>query len=1209
MEQGLVSNSVLSICQDAKGFMWFGTSNGLNRYDGYRFRLYQKGKDSTTLSDNNITSLLFDSKATLWIGTGGGLDKYNPATDTFERIWLEGSRVGNIHSLYEDRVGAIWVGTANGLYLLKNTSNKTVRSFFPNYIIRAIYEDKEGALWVGTNKGLAKMTIRNQEYRVDFYTHASEKPGSISSNSITSIAEDGYQKLWIGTENAGINYYTRSTGAFTRIGAAPAEKFRLIHNNVREILSINNQIWVGTQEGLSVIDPVKLEIRSYQHNTADKNSLSQNSIYTLYKDAAQLIWIGTYFGGVNTIYPISTVFTTIQQEENKNSLSNDIVSGMAEDHNKNIWIGTEGGGLNLLNRKTGKFTVYTNKPDDPNSLSSNLVKNVYIDKDQHIWVGTHGGGVSVFNTRTGKFTRHLLDKDETSILSSETTHILEDDNERCWIIKNKRAQVFKRNGTALEPYALSDSLPSYPKDFVVSAVFKDSLHQLWIGGDAGLLKIVHNTVTVIDTNSAVNCLAEDSEGNIWLGTKFSGLVKYSPTTGILERSGENIPYAATSILGILIEKGNYLLREPDKIWMSTDRGIIKYHPSSKSFQLFTTSDGLAGNLFNANSYLKDSEGMLYFGGLQGITRFNPQLIECNYLVSPLLFTGITVTATKEATRIGTHEFRNPSDSLPSLTLKHNQNTFTIDFALLNYIKTDKNTYSYLLSGFDLTWNSTQLPAATYTNLPPGKYTFTVKGANNDGVWSPVKKFQIIILPPIWLTWWAYSAYFIVLAGILFFVLRSFHMKALLNKENELHQLKLDFFTNISHEIRTHLTLIMLPLEQLVNKKDPGSIDYPVLNRIKLNTTRLLTLVTELLDFRKIEKNNHSLQLTPTNLIPYLERIYDSFVELSLSKDIRFSFIHDVDSIYLAIDKDQFQKVLINLLDNAFKYTDAGGQVILQIKEDDQQVTITVSDNGRGIDPNYHEKLFNNFFQVAEHGPQNTGYGIGLALAKQIVELHKGTITINSQVSTPSETGSTSFTVTLQKELLQPTSNTARYTDTVYDEPTKVGNTISTDQPGSSFTILLAEDNPELTQLIIDSFSASYTVVAVENGQEAFEKALELLPDIIISDVMMPVMSGLELCNKLKTDPATSHIPVILLTAKSTQNDHLSGFNNGADIYITKPFHLKALALNVRNLLRLKEKMRVNFGQDLFRDSLTNTKDDSTIEIKLPNSIDTISSKH
>lgn len=1211
VENGLSNNSVLSITQDRTGFLWFGTRMGVNRYDGSRFRNYvSNSKDSNTLYDNNVIALFFDSRKTIWAGTAYGLNRYNEEKDFFERIPLQNSPQ-NINCIYEDKKGTLWIGSSGGLYALPDKQPQQAIIFKanqPNSIagnnVRDVFEDHNGHIWVGSNNGLTRMIPQKNGYRFENFVHEPGNPRSLSAVHITTIKEDAKQQLWIGTQNSGINLFDAATKSFTRFEKTGNSSSDLINNNIRIITSARNGLlWVGTQEGLSIIDPVTKKIQSYQNDPGNNKSLSQNSIYSLFEDANGSVWVGTYFGGVNSTYPYSTNFSVLQNHANRSSLSNNVVSSIVEDVQHHLWIGTEGGGLNFYNRTTGTFTVYKNKINNAASLGSNLVKVVMVDKEQNIWCGTHGGGLNVLDRKQNQFKRYLYKENDAATLRSEIIALLEDNNDRLWVGSNQGLQLFNKKGTELTPLSFS-SINGFINGIPARTFFKDAQGAIWIGAAPGLYVVNGNSMKELNTDLYVNNITQDKKGNIWLALSYGGIAMYNNSNGgqfIRYTKKEGLPN--NNVISLLEDENGFF-------WLSTDNGLIKYNPALKTAQTYTVSDGIAGNEFNYNSYLKDSRGEFFFGGYHGITSFFPGSIETNSYVAPVVFTGLRLFNNAVAINGEDDLLRQNINQTKRIVFTHKQNVFSIEFALLNFIKSSKNKYAYKLKGFDKDWNEVTTASATYTNLPSGTYTFLVKGANNDGVWSSPASIELKILPPFWLTWWAYCLYVLLFAAILFLIIRFFFLRELLKKEDELHQVKLNFFTNVSHEIRTHLTLIMAPVEKLMDKNDENSFVHQQLTQVKSNANRLLKLVSELMDFRKAETNHFKLHVERHNLIPFLQDIYNSFREMSLTKHITVSFMHNAEEVPLYFDKEQLEKVFFNLLANAFKFTPEGGRITLLAEQKDNKVTVTVTDNGRGIAPEYLDKLFTNFFQVADHGMQNTGYGIGLALSKNIVELHKGTIAVASEPSTADKEGKTVFTVTLLQGNLHfaneyPVSTSA-VTKSIAAEQAPAAlqhQPLNKQVPDNekTYTVLVAEDNAELRLLMQETFAGQYNVITCENGLIGWNTAAEQIPDLIISDVMMPEMDGFTLCEKLKTDERTSHIPVILLTAKSSQNDQVSGLETGTDIYLTKPFSTKILALNVRNLLAAREKMRERFSNQisLLPDVAAATVNDTAITFTNP----------
>ena len=1210
-KNGLSQNSIFAITQDSQGFMWFGSRYGLNRYDGSRFKLYKSTTaDTSTLSDDYINALYSDTRKDLWVGTSNGLNRFDPTKNTFERIYLsEGQKNKSntpIISIYEDRKGNLWIAARNGLYLL--TDRKT-KKFIPASLlglskrtataeIQTLYEDAKGYLWLGTNKGLSRFQFANNRIKeLQFFTHASGQPASLSDNSVTAITEDLQQNIWVATENGGINLFQPGTNTFSRFLHQEGQKNGLVHNAVRRMIrSRNGKLYIGTQEGLSVFDPLSKTFQTYQHRTDVARSLNQNSIYSLYEDQNGSLWIGTYYGGVNVAYAHATNFKTLQYKEKLGGISHNVVSSIIADKNENLWIGTEGGGLNYLNPRNQQVTTYRVKASDPSSLGSDLVKIVYKDKSDHIWVGTHGGGLNLFDPAIRGFRRFLVTGNDINTTRSEIVALLEDDRGAFWIGSQSGIRIFQKNGLNLNPYPEIAAISSI-KDQNIKALFEDSGKNIWIAATTGLyllhadrqrlqlFTLPKGSNSVNNNANYINCIQEDSTGNIWIGLYYGGLSKYDKkkkTFGRTYTTKDGL--ASNNVVGILED-------EKGQLWISTSNGLSRFNPKKEVFQTYTTSDGLAGDEFNYNSFFKSSNGEMFFGGYNGLTHFSPRDIEKNEKQALMAFTGIKLFNEPVKLNDADGLLKQDIGFTDKLVFHHGQNNFTVEFALLNYIKSNKNKYAYKLEGINGEWIESRSPMATFTNLPSGDYALLVKGANNDGIWSEPVRMNIEILPPFWKTWWAYLLYTALLGLILFFITRFFYLRELLLKDEELHQIKLNFFTNISHEIRTHLTLIMAPVEKLMEGQPSGSAIGQQLKGVKTNADRLLKLVSELMDFRKADTKHLKLRVSGHDLIPFLREIYLSFEALSLKKHIQFSLDYDQESLQLYFDREQMEKVFFNLLSNAFKFTPDHGHIAVDVQSRKDRVLVSISDTGKGIAPQYLEQLFVNYFQVEEHNVQNTGYGIGLALAKNIVELHKGEIRVSSKPETDQESGFTRFELSLlrgnahfsPRQLsmqagIQPLQ-TRQEPDEIL-ENTSVIPQIRQNRGPKKHTILIVEDNAELRELIKVTLDADYEVFLAGNGLEGWEIATVEIPDLIISDVMMPEMDGFTLCNQLKSDERTSHIPIILLTAKSSQTDQISGLTQGADSYLTKPFSTKILELQVHNLLEAREKMRKKYSMEL-----------------------------
>lgn len=1198
VENGLSQNSVLAIAQDSRGFMWFGTRNGLNRYDGRQFKVYKNNPgDTVSLYSNYVNALYNDHQGTLWAGTQTGLNRYNPKKDAFERIAADSAALQpGVNCIYSDKSGRLWIGTVSGLYEVGAGGHKLNGPFYKASVL-ALYEDNENSLWMGTPGGLVKWVHKNKTAVFEHFKHDDSNPTSLGNNYIRAIAADKQQNIWVGSD-AGIDLFDKETGSFTHFVHQPGEA-SIVHNSVRRILpDSTGKLWIATQEGLSILDPATKKFSSYQNDPQNKKSLSQNSIHSIFRDRGGALWAGTYFGGINVVYPSQTAFTIYQYTGAGQGLSNDVVSSIVEDPNNNLWVGTEGGGLNYFNRKTGSFTSYQNKQGDPQSLSSNLVKLAYYDKAGNLWVSTHAGDLSLMNPVTQSFTHYFQKFWEAGISSSEIVAVREDSYGRLWTGSSIGLGWLKKNAASYETYITKAPTEYKLQHNNVKCIFEDKDKNLWIGTMGGLHVFWDKTKTMQvflqDGNNPhslqsdiINCITQDSHGNIWVGTYFGGLAKYNAAEKNFTSYTQQNGLPDNNVLGIL-EDGTGAL------WISTGNGLSRFDPTKKNFQNYTQSDGLAGNEFNNNSFFKDSRGELFFGGFKGLTSFFPANIETNQYVAPIYFTSLRLF--NQPVEINGVDGLLAADisQTEKISFRHNQDVFTIEFALLNYIKPGKNKYAYMLEGLDKGWTETNTPSITYTHLPQGNYTLLVKGANNDGVWgTKPARMHISVLPPFWKTWWAYLIYTLLFAALLFFITRFFFLRELLKKEDELHQAKLSFFTNISHEIRTHLALIIGPVERMLLAKKEDDGDSGQLRYIKKNSESLLQLVNELMDFRKAESGNLQLHVGQTNMAGFVQEIFGSFESLAASKNISTHFIATAENIQAWFDREQLEKVLFNLIGNAFKFTPAGGNITVSVEEKKTSIEVKVADNGKGIAPENLEKLFLNYYQENDYGKQNTGYGIGLALSKSIVELHKGTLAVSSEAGKDGKENNTCFTLTLQKgnthftaTQLQPLAPSGEpyplnYLPAGLPTTTPASNSSSTDKPtDKQYTVLVVEDNAEVRAFMRESLQGQYEVIESVNGLAGWECAVELVPDLIITDVMMPEMDGLTLCGKLKQDERTSHIPVIMLTAQASTASQVGGLEMGADIYLTKPFSIQVLLLHVRNLLASRERMRQKFSATL-----------------------------
>jgi ligand-binding sensor domain-containing protein/signal transduction histidine kinase/CheY-like chemotaxis protein/AraC-like DNA-binding protein len=1186
VESGLAGNSVISICQDADGFMWFGTqNNGLSKYNGITFTNYLSTTDTTGLSGNTVSSIIRTSDNQLWLGTSKGINIYNNRQDNFIHVDPAGLSGSNVYCLYEDSDKNIWVGTKTGLYLLKGREPYHFQPVigpdkqFPHgRTVRCIFEDSNKTLWVGTQNGLVR--IRNKQQPSRYEDIAGPDPqNNISGKYITSILEGPDHTLWLGTHDEGLYFFDRAANRF-RPFVHP--QLTLANNSIRKLATDKDgNLWIATQEGLSVFNGKSKTIQSYTYQPQDGKSISNNSVHHIYKDANQNMWLGTFFGGVNVVYAYNTVFDVYQHNNSGKSISYNVISSIVEDEKQNLWIGTEGGGVNYYDRQTGHFLAYKNNPADKNSLSSNLVKKIYRDRHNNIWIGTsYNKGLNLFDAARKEFRLFTIpQKDATAY--DQITAITEDSYGQMWVGAFSGLYTIEKDESGLKTTLHQAAYPLV-MDKDVHDLMEDSHKNLWIGTSTGIYVLNPGNRKMQPVkgkeagNANVNAIIEDKAGNVWIATRNMGIIRcnadYTVTAGYTTADG--LP--DNNVWGI-VEEGEHL-------WLSTDNGISKFTRPARTFVNYTTSDGLPSNKFNINAFFRDHSGRIFFGSYNGLVSFLPQQIETNHFTGPVKFTDLQLFNNKVSVQDESQLLQSTLTTTRQLVFNNKQNVFTIHFALLNYIKSNKNQYAYKLEGFDKRWNYTQQTAATYTNLPPGNYTFLLKAANNDGIWSPgTLSLAVKVNPPFWLSWWAYTLYIVFLSAILFFFTRFLYIKALFKKEYELQQLKLNFFTNISHEIRTHLTLINAPVERLFQINRTNETAVKMLSHIKRNATQLLELVTELMDFRKAETNNLPLYVSRENLTAFLTDILANFQEPAAQRNIRLELEKPGD-VYVFFDPKQMTKVFSNLLYNAFKFTPDNGHIRVVIKDLPGEVSIRIIDNGKGIAKDELEHIFTNYYQTKEDTVAGMGYGIGLALSKMLVTLHKGKLAVESTPAADHHEGYTCFTVTLLK-------GSAHFSKQMLPEERKAATawkpftaiedeTLQEEPAGKKPVVLVVEDNTDVRNFIREALQETYQVAEAGDGQQGLDIAFREMPDLVVSDVMMPGMNGLAFCNTLKTDLRTSHIPVILLTAKSDPVHQVEGFENGADLYVTKPFSLQVLELQIRNLLSARLTMRQKYSRQI-----------------------------
>lgn len=1234
LREGLSQSSVFALCQDYLGFMWIGTRDGLNRYDSRKFFTYRNvPSDSTSLTDNYILSLLEDTQKRLWIGTRTGLNRYDRLRDRFVRVPLPDNSSGNsssepmIWSIVEDRAGRIWLGTNQGLYCFDEKSKTEPltlvfdagRYRLPMGCnnVMSVYEDRKKNIWISTVNGVLVFDPYRSGSALRLQRHFRQREGELNSEEVRVVQEVQDGIFWFGTREGGINVYNTLTRQFTYLVHQPHAKGRsLAGNDVRSILKDRfGGYWIGTINGLNYYSEEE-GFLTYSANDYDQFSLTSNSIRPIFQDARGSVWIGTYYSGVCVYDRHIPIFRNYSYSPYVSSLSYNVVSGILEDSKGNLWVGTEGGGLNYMDRFGHVFRQFRHDPANSGSLSHNHVKSLYLDQEGNLWVGTYHGGLNLQRKGSHTFQHIRHDPSVSHSLSHNNVYAIKEDRQgNMWFGTYGGGLNLKKPGREMhfESYRAGKTGRYHISSDLVRTVFIDSRGNIWVGTEDGLnlkrpgtdhfevFRFSADKPGSISGNVVIS-IFEDSRNRVWLGTYKDGLNLYHPETRSFSRFSEREGLPGNNVFGIL--------EDQQKLWLSTNNGICSFDPESGSIRSYNTKDGIGGNEFSIGAYCKTGDGQLIFGGTHGLTSFYPRNFSASNYVPPIVFTDFRLF--NEPVVPGKkHILEKPISVTDTIVLTHKQNIFTIEFSAINYVLPEKNQYAYRLQGLENQWNYVNVPSATYTNLHAGTYTLLAKGSSNDGIWNEVPAtLTIRILPPPWKTWWAYIIYLALIATAVYMIIRFTRIRSRLEHElqlehlenerqREINEIKLNFFTSISHEFRTPLTLILAPVQHLLTHKKLDENARKMMVTVKNNSLRLLNLVNQLLDFRKQESGNFQLTVTAHDLVAFIGRIAAEFSHYAEEQNIRFQYDRPDAAIEAWFDIDQLEKVVYNLLSNAFKFAPAGGSVKLAVEKkqisDDYpagSVVIRVWDNGRGIPGDKLSSIFEFYYQLQTGYEKNRGHlgsGIGLSLAKSLTEMHGGKIEVDSYDGDQRPTYSC-FTVELPlgsahfkaedlvrspKEEPAKEPETAHSADNRYPADTPADSGSAPNRP----LILIVEDHEEIRTLIAQSLLGNYTLLEAADGQEGWELVRLRLPDLVITDIMMPVADGISLLRNIKQNLETNHIPVLLLTARTAMESVIEGLQSGSDDYLTKPFHPEVLSLKIRNLLAARERFRKKFIRD------------------------------
>jgi signal transduction histidine kinase/ligand-binding sensor domain-containing protein/AraC-like DNA-binding protein len=1205
-KDGLSSNNINAILKDHHGYMWFATDDGINKFDGVQFTVYKHHPDdSTSIGPGVVTAVQEDKAGNLWIGTGRTLSLYQRDKNRFINHDFAGK--GAIRSLCIDHSGNIWVGTYSGLYLFDPRTGKTKKfdsnpkrpDEMMNDAIISLFEDSHNRIWVGTITGLYLYMGSGTNFKK--FAHDVNDPASVSDKIVRSIAEDANGNLWFGTNDGGLNMLLPDGKNFKHFRYNAADKTSLSSDRIYSIaLENTGKLWLGTEAGLNIFDPVTATTERIENDPRNRYSLSGKSVRSVWIGKDGIYWIGTLLSGVNKYDKNLAVFNLRQSNPfDPYGLSSAAVTSFAEDGHGDIYLGTDAGKLNLYHRITGLFTHIV--------LGTGHVQAILALAriGNEIWIGTYADGLYVLNMLNGGTKHYTRGEGAADLSSNEIFCIKQDKKGKVWLGTNGDGLMmydpangtFKRFPPPKFPEPVREG--GLPSNGFIRTIEEDAGGNLWIGSNGTGIVVFNNERNFFSLLNLKNShlpsdyimdIHADRANNIWVGTQGGGLCRYNRLAKSFTTYSEKEGLANGFVNKILED-------DAGKFWISTNKGVSSFDAEQKKFKNYSHYNGLQQSPFTRASGLKTNDGELFFGGLDGFNYFNPSTLNTNRNIPALVLTDLKVSNQSvlpgDASPINEH-----ISVAKEVRLNYKQN-FSIDFAALNYTNPQESRYSYKLEGFDKDWNEIgYAKSAVYTNVDPGTYTFRVKAKSDDGLWNtPEKSITIIVSPPFWKTVYAYIFYCLI-AGFVWWLLRyrsirkiknrfalekeRFEFRHMMEQErkeaervHEFDQVKIKFLTNLSHEFRTPIALITEPVEKLLQEETAGK-KQEQLSMISRNARRLLNLVNQLLDFRKLEENELKLNLTEGDMVSFIKDVGDSFKDISNRKHINFAFTSSLNHYYICFDRDKIERILFNLLSNAFKFTKADGNVWLNIEQSGEGfVKIIVGDTGVGMPADVQQKIFDRFFQGDENiSIMNQGSGIGLSIIKEFVNLHGGKVTVESTQGMGSI-----FTVELpcapitknMEELTFATENgNARKT------VAKEKNISELEKP----TVLIIDDHEDFRSYLCDNLKPYYKIVEAADGKEGWQKTLSSHPQIIVSDINMPEMDGITLCQKIRADKRTGHIPVILLTALTGDENQVKGLNKGANDYLTKPFRFEILHIKIRNLLRLNQNLKNTYSRQL-----------------------------
>lgn len=1221
----LSSSLINQVYQDRNGIIWIATEDGLNRYDGSKFTIYKHDRQNPYSILNNYVRVIFeDNKGHLFVGFLNGLQIYNYATDAFTEIPLlfeSGNKINaHVSSILERKDGNILIGTAgHGLFLVSTKGNNLSAiqnvQITSSYLIKFLYEDNEQNLWIVTDdKGLIR-TNKNNRVKSFFLNNG------IPTNNISVICQDKNGNLLAGSLNSGLYLYDKSSDSFVSV------PYRDNHSLPVKTLFLNdkNQFFVGTDgNGIKIYDPLQKKISEINFNVATFD-FSKSKAHSILEDKAGNTWIGIYQKGVMLLPSLTNKFNYIGYKSvMKNTIGSNCIMSIFQDHKGTLWVGTDNDGLYGLT-PDGEQKVHFTQTGKSNSVPT-TVMSIFEDSEYNLWLGSFLNGMTKFNRKTGEceYVKNLLDQNSNYTLPVYS--FAEDEDKNLWIAtmgpglfsmnlkNNKIVRYTSVGGTEYRP-DLNVIHNSW-----INCLLITRNQKLYFGTFDGLgcldLK-TKNFVSTYGTNrllagQVIYTIFEDHEGTIWIGTP-DGL-KYLDRKTNRVKSFTMEHGLPNNVICAIKEDKDY------NLWISTNYGISKFNPKDHSFINYYASDGLQGNEFSKRAALIDNKGQFIFGGISGLTIFNPQEITGNAKKLDVRITDFYIhdKSVKKNMKSGSHIIIDTTVmDAKKFYLSHKDNSFSIEFSSMEFISPERITFMYSMN--DENWISLRpgTNRVTFNNLSPGKYNFRVKGSDYK-THSDIKAITVNISPVWYFSIWAKISYSLIFISIIYLIVQQIRQRYRTRQKmlehihaKQIDEAKLQFFTNISHEIRTPISLIVSPLKRLlISDKDiERQKAYLTMYR---NTERILLLINQLMDIRKIDKEQMFLKFQEIEIVEYINELTSIFEDQIQSKNIELHFHHELEHLRVWIDPKNFDKIIMNVLSNAFKFTPENGKIdiYLRIGQKNNEVNklheyfeITISDTGIGLNENEIERIFERFYQIPNTQSNfNEGAGIGLHLSRSLVELHHGNIKAENNVN--GQGCSFIIHLPLGKEHLKPDEIAINKTIPVHF--TGISPIITSDseemkiKSKSKKRVLIIDDDDEIRKYIKNELAGDYHIIECTNGKEAFQLILDKTPDLIISDIIMPEMDGITLCRKIKQNVNINHIPVILLTAKTDERDNIEGLDTGADAYMIKPFSIELLKKTVQNIIKNREILQNNFsGNQTQKDKIKNitlkSSDDKLME--------------